>query len=349
MAPLLTNVKGLIAYLMVWLMVGVLMAVTLVTTLAVAWPPALLFALPASVALGLMAASGYYVCRALPLSQRTVAQVVGVYGGSALLSGALWAGACFLWNQASELLALTPQAVVLLWLAGSAMYLVALLVHDVLFALDKLGQSQMREAESRLQARDAELLVLRSQINPHFLFNSLNSISALTSADPAGARNMTIELAEFFRQTLALGQREQISLADEVELCRHFLAIESIRYGDRLRYELDVSPTAAQSQLAPMLLQPCVENAVKHGIGQLPGGGLVSLKAITRDGWLHISVSNPVPAKAPPAPGTGTGLSNTRRRLRTLYGERASVHWQRGDGQFTLELTLPLQAGGAHD
>jgi LytS/YehU family sensor histidine kinase len=199
-----------------------------------------------------------------------------------------------------------------------------------------------REAESRVLARDAELQMLRTQINPHFLFNSLNSISALTGFDPAAAREMTVDLAQFFRRTLALAERERITLGEEVVLCEHFLAIEKRRFGAKLGVEMRIGAEAADCLLPPMTLQPLLENAIKHGIRQVDGGGTIAVDAVVRDGWLHVAVVNPVADEVVPASGHGVGLKNIRERLAVLYGTRARISWQRSEDRFSIEITLPV-------
>jgi LytS/YehU family sensor histidine kinase len=184
--------------------------------------------------------------------------------------------------------------------------------------------------------------MLRTQINPHFLFNSLNSISALTGFDPSAAREMTVDLAQFFRRTLALAERERITLGEEVVLCEHFLAIEKRRFGAKLNAELRVSPAAAECLLPPMTLQPLLENAIKHGIRQVDGGGTIAVDALVRDGWLHLAVVNPVAREDVPASGHGVGLKNIRERLAVLYGARARIGWQRSETQFAIEINLPI-------
>jgi two-component system, LytTR family, sensor histidine kinase AlgZ len=236
---------------------------------------------------------------------------------------------------------------VMVFAAGFALYLLSLLAHDVLVAFETVQAAARREAESRVLARDAELQMLRTQINPHFLFNSLNSISALTGFDPAAAREMTVDLAQFFRRTLALAERERITLGEEVALCEHFLAIEKRRFGAKLGTDLRVSDEAAACLLPPMTLQPLLENAIKHGIRQVEGGGTVAVDAQVRDGALHIAVVNPVAADEAPAGPHGVGLKNIRERLAVLYGPRARIAWQRSPAQFAIEIHLPVDKENA--
>lgn len=350
MTPITSSARRLLAYGVLWLTAGVALAAALVNAALAPWLAALLFAVPMAVCLGFVAASAYYVCRSVVITQRSGWQTAWVFGSASLLSGGLWALLCWGWNAvgaslvADGVLVTMPNSLLgMLLMLGSGLYLISLLMHDIWLAADQLRAAQAREAQSRLQARDAQLQVLRTQINPHFLFNSLNSISALTTQNAAAARAMTLELAAFFRQTLALAEKDRIALAQEIALCEHFLAVEKIRFGDKLHTHIEVSDAAALVQIPPMLLQPCVENAVKHGLRHLPTGGCISLRAFVQGPWLYVTVDNPIDPDRPPEAGTGTGLLNIKQRLATVYGDRARVGWTQNTASFTLEITLPVR------
>jgi len=203
-----------------------------------------------------------------------------------------------------------------------------------------------RELEMKLAAQDAELRMLRTQIDPHFLFNSLNSISALTSIDPAAARGMTLQLSDFFRRSLGMDAQRKVALTEELALVRAFLAIETVRFGARLRFEEAVAPDAGSCLLPPMLLQPLVENAVKHGIGNRIEGGTVRIAAERDGALLRIRVENDADGEHVPLPavGCGIGLANVRQRLAATYAHRASVFWTRTGDSFRVELALPADA-----
>jgi LytS/YehU family sensor histidine kinase len=189
-----------------------------------------------------------------------------------------------------------------------------------------------------------ELKALRHQVDPHFLFNSLNSISALTQLDPAAARAMTIDLADYFRQTLSLGGRERIPLAQELELVQRYLAIEQRRMGDRLRLSLDIDAACQAAWLPPLLLQPLVEHAVKHGIRHLDEGGTIELRARHVGDRLVLRVANPVDADAlRDTSGLGQGLRHLKTWLQTLYAEPTFVDVERAADHYTVQISLPWQ------
>jgi hypothetical protein len=353
MHPILADARKLLWYVLAWLLAGVGIAALLRLTEQAEWTGALWFALPICLVWAFVALSSYYVCRSLPYSQRSWPVALGLFGGASLLSALAWLGLGEAWDSMGRLVshdrpfvAMTSAGWVMYFAAGFLLYLLSLLAHDVLVAFESVQAAARREAESRVLARDAELQMLRTQINPHFLFNSLNSISALTGFDPAAAREMTVDLAQFFRRTLALAERERITLGEEVVLCEHFLAIEKRRFGAKLKTESRIAPDAAQCLLPPMTLQPLLENAIKHGIRQVDGGGTIVVEALIRDGWLHIAVVNPVAADEPPDGGHGVGLKNIRERLAVLYGARARIAWHRTATQFTIEINLPVDKEG---
>jgi LytS/YehU family sensor histidine kinase len=349
MHPILAEPRRLLGYLVARLLVGAGVAGLLVASGVAPWPPALVFALPVCVVFGFLAPSAYYVCRSLPLARRRTARVVVVFGAASIVAGLAGLALGETWNAlvrtlaADWSIAVTPALAVVLGAASAVAYLLSLLAHDVLIGIENLREAEQRDAQSRLLARDAELQLLRAQINPHFLFNSLNSISALTASDARAARAMTIELAQFFRQTLALSQRQKIALADEMALCESFLAVEKIRFGARLDARIDVADDARGGLVPPMLLQPLVENALKHGIRDLVDGGAVVVRSFVREDWLHALVENTVGAGGGAVEGQGVGLRNLRQRLANLYGERARITWQRDDDAFRVEITLPFE------
>jgi LytS/YehU family sensor histidine kinase len=300
--------------------------------------------------------SAYYVCRAYPIGQKHSAAIVAGVGLTAACAAGLWCGIGTAW--ASLLGALAPGGAAFdlnaarlatMFAIGVILYGLAAAVNYLLIEAERVRQLETQELQTRLLAQDAELRMLRTQVDPHFLFNSLNSISALTSIDPGAARAMTLRLADFFRHSLGLHADRRVLLSKELALVRHFLAIEQVRFGERLRFEAEVAPEAQACLVPPMLLQPLVENAVKHGIGQMTEPGLVRLCAARAGSLLRISVENDVDPDAVCVKGPGVGLENVRKRLAAVYGIDASVHWSREDGRFRVDLALPAAIGEPGD
>jgi len=161
-------------------------------------------------------------------------------------------------------------------------------------------------------------------MNPHFLFNALNTVRALIADNPQAAQVAVTRFANTLRYALSAGQQETVPLARELEVVRDYLDIEALRLEDRLRVEYEITEEAGTVGIPTMLLQTLVENAIKHGIAELPGGGHVRVEAAVREGSLALAVSNSRPAGRGRADG-GTGLRNSAERLRLIFGAGASV------------------------
>ncbi len=345
--------RSVALYLLAWLMLGVLLA-GLVNAGTGAGPGAsLVFALPLTLfyasACGF---SAYYLCRAYPLGQRRLGAVLSVFFFSALTAALLWCAAASAWASLGALLLAEPVQVTRPLVAvmlgiGMLLYWMTAVAHYLALEFERARRAETRELESRLLAQDAELRMLRTQIDPHFLFNSLNSISALTGIDANRARDMTLQLAGFFRQTLGLEAHRKVALSDEVALVERFLAIEQVRFGPRLAFAHDIGEGAGACLLPPMILQPLVENAVKHGIGQLLDGGTITVTAERAGSLLRIRVENDIDLDeaATQASGKGIGLVNVRQRLAAAYGREGSVHWTREDDKYRVDLVLPAETG----
>lgn len=356
MHPILSDFRRFVWYLAAWLMTGVLLSRLLFSVGYAGWGYSLTFTLPVVLVFGFIVTSPYYICRTFPLTKRTIFLVFLIFGSSSIVSGLLLLAISEAWNmllmsvtEQGKALTISNQLAIIIFITGLAVYLISLLAYDVLITFENLRDAERREAHSLLHAREAELQVLRTQIEPHFLFNSLNSISALTSIDPAAARNMAISLADFFRKTLTLSEHKMITVREELDLCSHFLAVEKIRYGQKLEVGITADRDTELALIPPMSLQPLFENAIKHGIRQLSEGGVISASISRRNDWLHIRVQNPVSDKVATDNGIGLGLTNLRERFHTLYGDRSRVHWSRTDELFFVEISLPTECNQRAD
>ncbi|WP_426161438.1 sensor histidine kinase [Pseudoduganella sp. R-34] len=217
-------------------------------------------------------------------------------------------------------------------------------VHAVAAYYLSLQQVRLHLAEAQSAARDAELRALRLQVNPHFLFNSLNAISALVSAQSnREANRMLACVADFLRATLAHDGRHEHALADELALLDAYLAIEKARLGQRLRLTMKTGPDLLGSVVPYLMLQPLVENAIRHGIAPLATPGQLDILVERIGTRLLIGVLNDGQPAA--HKGSGIGLANVRERLRHLYGAEQEVDagW-RADGRFHVHISIPLRA-----
>ena len=352
MHPLLSSRIRIGLYLAACFSLAPLMAFLLRLLRPRPYADAILFAGPLTLFYASVCLSAWWICRANPLGGahplRTLATVVG----AAVQASAVWVGAGALWGailargfaidpgRATRIADLLP-----LFVAGVPLYLLSVVVHYMIIAFESSRAAERRVFESQVTAREAELRALRAQLNPHFLFNSLNSISALAAPDPEAARRMCQLLGDFLRQSLSLGGRERVSLDEELGLAERYLAIERVRFGARLGVDKRVDPAALRCLVPPLLLQPLVENAVKHGVADRVEGGTIRIEAHRHGDALVVEVENPRDPEAPPRRGQGLGLDNVRARLDALDRRATRVDVDRAPDRFRVTLTLPALAG----
>ncbi len=352
MHPILSERRALVAYLAAWLAASYLPASLLASPGDPRFPAALAAAVVPTLLLGVGALPVYYLCRAVPLRPSGLGSALRVHAALGHASGvAYWA----LLEAAARLLDWAAPAglsveVERRWGAlvtmGAMLYVAVAAFHTFVASVQQARASERRAAAASLRAHEAQLALLKAQVHPHFLFNSLNAISALTVQDPRLARELCVLLADFLRGSLAMGERGRVRLADELALARAYLDVERIRLGDRLRVDIQVSPPAGEVRVPPLLLQPLVENGITHGIATCARGGTLAVEARTTPGTLVVTVTNPFDPQAPPrrAPGAGgVGLANVSRRIAACY-QGASLTTRRDADRFTSTLVLPLDA-----
>ncbi len=341
MHPILEERGRLGVYLLGWVVVGALLATAPWASGQAGLGDALVFVLPLAILLGFICLATWYSCRALPLRAAGTSRLLGTHLTSALLVSGLWVALGFGW--ARVLGARHFRSAPYLWAAGVLLYLLAVAVHYLFIALAEARAVERRALELQVTARESELRALRAQINPHFLFNSLNSVSALTAVDPAGARRMCLLLADFLRLTVRLGARDRVPLQDELALLANYLEIERVRFGARLQVDERVEEAARACLVPALILQPLVENAIRHGVGELIDGGQVSCAARVEGGRLLISLENRCDPDRARGGGEGVGLVNVRRRLQAVHGDAAQLWAGEEAGLFRVELRLPAE------
>jgi two-component system sensor histidine kinase AlgZ len=204
-------------------------------------------------------------------------------------------------------------------------------------------QAELRQAQLGKALQTAELRLLKSQLNPHFLFNALNGLRSLIADEPARARAAVTHLARTLRYSLASGDDDLVSLERELEMVDDYLALESMRLADRLRVERDIAPGARTVRIPAMLLQTLVENGIKHGIAPLKPGGTLRVTAQVVEKELILRVVNPRPDDTTNTTNQGVGLRNATERLRLLFGSRASLRLDLSQAsQATAEVRIPV-------
>ena len=231
-----------------------------------------------------------------------------------------------------------PVHFIIGWLVVTAMGLRSLAFYDMAEQREAL---ERRGTTERL-SREAELYKLRQQLQPHFLFNSLNSINALIAVRPQEAREMVLKLSDFLRGTLRREDQQWIPLPEELQYLQWYLDIEKVRFGHRLSTEVIADGETPQALMPPMLLQPVVENAIKYGLYDTTDAITISIKAWMQDEMLHVQVQNPYDSVLQqPHRGTGFGLSSIRRRLYLLFARQDLLETGCDEHTFTTLIKVP--------
>jgi hypothetical protein len=334
-----------VLYLTGWVGFGLLLSPVLQFGAAVPLYSSLEFAVPMAVLLGLQSLSFWYLVQSLPAGETLPLRLAVTLTGAGVVSLMVWLGLGYVWGQyllpEEDYFDAARSLLPLLVFVGAVGIVLGILGHYLLSAFQR---SERRALEMQVLAREAELKSLRAQLDPHFLFNSLNSVAALIGNDTVAARQMCFLMAQFFRKSLTLSRQQSIPLSEEIALVETFLAIERVRFGERLRAQFDVADEVRSVAVPPLVLQPLVENAVHHGVAHLIEGGTVHVQASRREGFLLMVVENPCDPDRPPSRGTGMGIANVRSRIETLCGQRASVDVDARETSFRVSILLPASA-----
>jgi hypothetical protein len=345
MHPLLALRRGLLVYLAAWLPVAGLLVYVVGASGGPGWLQAAGAIVPGCLVYAFVCLSPLYICRIRPLTLAGAPALLltwmsaAVFASLVLLASVRFA-ATFIFADGND--PLRAQYPVLFGI-GVMLYLLSAGLHYAAIAVLDSRDAERRAAEARTLAREAELRALKAQINPHFLFNSLHAISALATADGSRAREMCVRLSDFLRSSLALGARESVPLREEMALARLYLDIERLRFGSRLHVDEDIEPGCEECNVPALLLQPLVENAVKHGVAGLVEGGSISLSARRSASAIAIVIANEFDADAVPGRTTGLGLANVKRRLEVRYGREADFRAAPSDSVYRVELRFPCE------
>jgi len=344
MHPLFAPRRPLLAYLLFWAAVSVVPYVLLASATPLA---ALTLTLVSTLGFAFATLPTWFLCRALPLRPGRTFSVLSVHGGAAAVWSVLFVAATRLlaellgllpeWRQLPHEVSRAEGALFGVWVL---FYVLVATFHYVLAEFELRHEALEREAALALQAQRAELQALRAQVHPHFLFNSLNTVNSLIGYDPEKAREACVLLAHYLRGTLRAQDRALVPLRDEWSLCEHYLKVEALRFGDRLRVEVEFDEAANNSLIPSLLLQPLVENAMTHAIAPIEEPRPLRVRAERRGERLALRLENGVDP-APRARDGGVGLSNVRARLFAHYGDSASLRIERDAERFVVLLDLP--------
>lgn len=226
---------------------------------------------------------------------------------------------------------------------GMLLYIIVIILYYVIIYYNNFTQKVLSESNFNALMTEAELKSLKYQINPHFLFNALNSISSLTISNPEKAQEMSVNLSDFLRKTLSVNDVKKILLKEEIESIELYLKIEKVRFEDRLEFDIDI-PEGCKDILIPnMILQPLIENAIKHGVYESSENIKINLSCEKKEKFVEIKVSNTYDPSSVSNFGEGIGLSNINSRLKLIYKRTNLVSITKSDNIFTVLLLIPIE------
>lgn len=224
---------------------------------------------------------------------------------------------------------------------GYLYYTIMALIFYMIMFYNKFKEKVFGEAELIARVSEAELNALKSQVNPHFLFNSLNSVNSLTITNPDKAREMLVKLSDFMRYSLAHGNNQKIPLKQEVENIERYLEIEKVRFGEKLHFVNETDSSISGFLIPALILQPLIENCVKHGVYEATETIRIQLRCINNNGNLQILLGNNFDPEAPSRKGTGIGINNIARRLELIYKRNDLMKVKKSPAYFEVNLIIP--------
>jgi len=344
--PITGRRSSLLVYSGVWLVLMILQTILLSLYVSLPFNLALADSVTGNLLYALMGLLVWYPIRYIPYKRSSAAYYYTAQAVAAAAVIGLWlalsSGITGLFIDDGELYnAFKKESLIWRLIFGILLYLVMVLVYYLVIYARSLQERAQQEERLRSLVRESELNLLKSQINPHFLFNSLNSISSLTMSNPDEAREMIIRLSDFLRYSLKNRESEYVALREEMGRMKDYLAIEKIRFGERLLYEMDVENECLDLLVPTMILQPLIENAIKHGVYESLEPVHIKLLCHTGSETMRISLSNNFDPSVPSKRGTGLGLQHVTQRIRLAYGENGRVDWSIQDSLFTVNLIIP--------
>lgn len=272
--------------------------------------------------------------------------LAGTHLVAAVLSVLLWATISrrvlqFFFVSETAYLQFLEDSYIWRLIIGVMYYSITILMFYLIKYYQDMQSRMNRELELQNLLKDSELKMLKSQINPHFIFNSLNSVSALTITKPENAREMVIKLSDFLRYSLGKDSIEMNSLMQEIENVSLYLDIEKVRFGSKLKFEKEIEETCADVKVPNLILQPLFENAIKYGMYDSMEDVTIQLKCEQKEDELHLWIINNFDADAVASKGAGIGLANVRKRLSLVFGRNDLLQIEEREGEFRVLMKIP--------
>lgn len=345
--PLLKNFRSVYLYLLFWVSMAVvyilLMYLIIGTTLSIAIVDSLVF----NFLLSFLGLSFWYPARFISFESNTLGKIFLSHLFGSILASSIWLITGFYFITATlgfDDVYSTFFYSTLSWrfIIGLLIYFLITSLYYIIIYYTGFHERILREADLRTLVTEAELKSLKFQINPHFIFNSLNSMSALTTIDPSKAKEMILKLADFLRYTLANNVRETTKLSEELKNIRLYLEIEKIRFEDKFEYVEELADDTKSIPVPNMILQPLIENAIKHAVYETLEKVTLRIKGEIENNFLKLSIENNYDPSGIAKRGAGVGIQNIKNRLKLLYHQTNLLDVRKDEKTFCVFLYIPL-------
>lgn len=345
--PILKNLRNFFSYIFVWLVITMAYVQVLYFAEKINWTITITDGLVFNFLLAGLGLSYWYSARYISFESYSIAKIIISHTIGGIISVVIWllTGYIitnFLIDSSLNYTDFFLTNIGWRFLVGILFYFLIIAFYNLIIYYTNFHEKTLRENELKNLVIQAELKSLKFQINPHFIFNSLNSMSALTTIDATKARSMILKLAEFLRYTLVNNDRQKNKLSEELANIKLYLEIEKIRFEDKFDYIEEVSEDSKNATVPNMILQPLFENAIKHAVYESLEKVTLKFRSIVQEDFLNISLENNYDSAGKNNKGSGIGLNNINERLRLIYGLNNLMKVEKSENNFKVNLYIPL-------
>lgn len=342
--PLLKSKNNIIAYVAIWLAIffihGGILFFILKQGIGYSATDSLIF----NFVFLLLGLSLWFPCKYISLENNSAFKAISSHAISAFITSGIWIyiGQLLITSLYPEKNSFVNSTLIWRFIIGLLFYIVIVAINYVIIYYNNFREKLIHESKLNTLVKEAELRSLKYQINPHFIFNSLNSISSLTLSDPEKAREMTIKLSSFMRGTLSKNEKQMSLLGDEINNVKLYLEIEKVRFEDKFDFVENIHEACMKAEVPGMLLQPLFENAIKHGVYESTDKVTIKLSCKAENNYLKIIVENNFDPEAVSKRGERIGLKNIENRLELIYNEAGLIKTKKENNIFTAVILIPL-------
>lgn len=345
--PIFKNTKSVVIYLSIWFSIILFQTQILFFVIKLPFYESVIDSLVFNILYLLLALSFWYPAKYISFESFSVLRILSNHITTAFVSSGVWIIICYwilkqLFNGDENYNNFLLSSLVWRFFIGMLFYFIIVSLIYVIIYYSNFQDKVLNEAKLNSLVKEAELKSLKYQLNPHFIFNSLNSISALTISSPESARKMTINLSSFLRKTLNSSDMQKNTLQEEMDNVKLYLDIEKIRFGDKFTLAENLSDNCKELMVPSMLLQPIFENAIKHGVYESIDKVEIKINCFKEKEYMKIIVENNFDEDAVHHKGEGIGLKNIQNRLKIIYNQENLLSYSKKGGIFMVTIYIPL-------